>query len=610
MKLKPLAVKPKSLVGLFALFVCLLPTPLPARAQQTQPASAATDSEKLNQLFENAFADYLRLHPVVATAIGDHRYDDQFPNDISEEFRAQEKEIYVKYLRELGTINRNALVGQDRLSYDTFKLQAETAFEGYNFRINLTPINQFSDTTSSFAQLASGRSLHPFKTVKNYEDFLGRMRGFQIWVDTAIANMRKGVAAGVVLPRILVEKKLPQLSALLPSDVKQSLFYQPVTSLPADFSAEDKARLTENYARAITEIIYPSYRKLYDFLKDEYLPKSRSTVGLSAVPKGREEYAYRVKSITTTRLTPDQIHQIGLDEVRRIRSEMERVKEQVGFKGDLKAFFEFVRTDPKFNPFKNAEEVLAAYRAIEARLQTNLPNYFGVIPKAKFEIRQTEKFREAGASEEYNTGSPDGSRPGVFYVPIPDPTKYQVIRMESLFLHEAIPGHHYQLSLQQEQKNLPKFRQFGGNGAYVEGWALYTESLGKELGLYTDPYQYFGMLSAEMHRAIRLVVDTGIHSQGWTREQAIKYSLENEPLTEDKVIAEVERYIAIPGQALAYKIGQLKILELRRKSERELGAKFSIREFHDEILKDGALPLDVLERKIDEWIASRKQQKS
>jgi uncharacterized protein (DUF885 family) len=599
--------KLKSLVVLCALFLCLLPTPLRTRAQQTKTASAATESAKLNQLLENAFADYLRLHPVLATAIGDHRYDDQFTNDISDEFRAQEKEIYLKYLRELGTINRNALVGQDRLSYDTFKLQAETAFEGYNFNINLTPINQFSDATLSFAQLASGQSLHPFKTVKNYEDFLGRIRGFQIWVNTAVANMRKGMAAGVVLPRILVEKKLPQLSALLPSDVKQSLFYQPITNLPADFSAEDKARLTESYTKAINEIIYPSYRKLYDFLKDEYLPKSRSSVGLSATPKGKEEYAYNVKLITTTRMTPDQIHRIGLDEVRRIRSEMEKVKEQVGFKGDLKAFFEFVRTDPKFNPFKNAEEVLAAYRAIEARLQTNLPNYFGIIPKAKFEIRQTEKFREAGASEEYETGSPDGSRPGVFYVPIPDPAKYQLIRMESLFLHEAIPGHHYQLSLQQEQTNLPKFRQFGGNGAYVEGWALYTESLGKELGLYTDPYQYFGMLSAEMHRAIRLVVDTGIHSQGWTREQAIKYSLENEPLTEDKVIAEVERYIAIPGQALAYKIGQLKILELRRKSERELGAKFSIKEFHDEILKDGALPLDVLERKIDEWIARKKQ---
>ena len=317
---------------------------------------------------------------------------------------------------------------------------------------------------------------------------------------------------------------------------------------------------------------------------------------------------YRAKASTTTKLTPDEIHQIGLSEVRRIRAEMEKVKQQVGFKGDLAAFFEFVRTDPKLNPFKTADEVLTAYRAIEARLQTNLPQYFGIIPKAKFEIRQTEKFREAGASEQYSTGSPDGSRPGVFYVPIPDPTKYQLIRMESLFLHEAIPGHHYQLSLQQEQTNLPKFRQFGGNGAYIEGWALYTESLGKELGLYTDPYQYFGMLSAEIHRAIRLVVDTGIHTKGWTREQAIKYSLENEPLTEDKVIAEVERYIAIPGQALAYKIGQLKILELRRKSERELGAKFNIRDFHDEILKDGSLPLDVLERKINEWIARKQRE--
>jgi uncharacterized protein (DUF885 family) len=593
--------KLKSLVVVCSLLLCLVP----AQAQQTKTATA-TESAKLNKLLDSAFEEYLRLHPVQATAIGDHRYDDQFPNDISEEFRATEKGLYAKRLSELSTIDRNALVGQDRLSYDVFKMQSETALEGYKFDNYLTPINQFGDTTNTFAQLASGKSLHPFKTVKNYDDFLGRIRGFQIWVDTAIANMQKGEATGVVQPRILIEKKLPQIDGLLPSDIKQSLFYQPITNLPADFSAADKARLTDSYTKAITEIIYPSYRKLGDFLKNEYLPKTRASVGLSAIPNGKEQYAYRARVSTTTKLTPDEIHQIGLSEVRRIRSEMEKVKTQVGFKGDLSAFFEFVRTEPKFNPFKTADEVLTAYRAIEARLQTKLPDYFGIIPKAKFEIRETEKFREAGASEQYSTGSPDGSRPGVFYVPIPDATKYQLIRMESLFLHEAIPGHHYQLSLQQEQKNLPKFRQFGGNGAYVEGWGLYTESLGKELGLYTDPYQYFGMLSAEIHRAIRLVVDTGIHSKGWTREQAIKYSLENEPLTEDKVISEVERYIAIPGQALAYKIGQLKILELRHKSERELGAKFNIRDFHDEVLKDGALPLDVLEGKINEWIATQK----
>jgi uncharacterized protein (DUF885 family) len=593
--------KLKAILVICSLLFCLIP------AQARQASSAKSESEKLNKLLENSWEDYLKLNPITATSIGDHRYDDQFPNDISEEYRAHEKAIYAKYLKELMTIDRNALVGQDRLSYDIFKLQGETAVERFNFDTQLTPINQFGDTTSTFAQLASGKSLHPFKTVKNYEDFLGRVRGFQIWVDTAIANMRKGITLGVVQPHILIEKKLPQLDALLVADVKQSLFYQPITNLPADFSAADKARLTESYSKAINDTIYPTYRRLRDFLKDEYLPKTRASVGLSAIPKGKEEYAFRARFVTTTKLTPDEIHQLGLSEVRRIRGEMETVKEQVGFKGDLNAFFEFIRTDPKFNPFKTADEVLTAYRAIEAKLQTNLPKYFAIVPQAKFEIRQTEKFREAGASEQYSAASPDGSRPGVFYVPIPDPTRYQLIRMESLFLHEAIPGHHFQISLQQEQKNLPKFRQFGGNTAYVEGWGLYTESLGKELGLYTDPYQYFGMLSAEIHRAIRLVVDTGIHSKGWSREQAIKYSLENEPLTEDKVIAEVERYIAIPGQALAYKIGQLKILELRRKSERELGAKFSIRDFHDEILKDGALPLDVLERKIDEWIAAQKK---
>ena len=564
------------------------------------------DSNKLNSLFVQFFEEYLKLNPVLATSIGEHRYDDQYPDDISEEYRAQEKTLYSRYLSEISKFDRNRLTEQDRLSFDVFKFQMQIGLERHKYNSHLTPVNQFGDNTISFAQLGAGKGNHPFKTVKNYDDFLSRMRGFQTWVNTAIENMRRGMKIGVVQPRVLMERKLPQLEALLVADRTKSIFYQPVANMPADFSSADKARLTESYAKAINEIVLPSYRKLYEFIKNEYLPKTRATVGLSAIPGGREQYAYQVRAITTTDLTPEAIHRIGLDEVRRVRGEMEKVRQQVGFKGDLKAFFEYVRTDPKFYPFQTEEEVLNGYRKIEAKIQPTLMKYFGIVPKSKFEVRATEQFRAAGASEEYNRPDPNGARPGIFYVPVPDPRIYQSIRMESLFLHEAIPGHHYQISLQQEQRNLPKFRQFGGNSAFVEGWALYTESLGKELGLYGDPFQYFGMLTQEMHRAVRLVVDTGMHSKGWTREQAIAFSLENEPLTEARIAAEVERYIAWAGQALAYKIGQLKISELRRKAERELGSKFNIKSFHDEILKDGALPLNVLETKINEWITRQK----
>lgn len=595
--------KLKSLLVICSLLLFLFSTV----AGQTKAVSSDSESEKLGKLLENYFEDFLRFNWITAASIGDRRYDDLWLNNIGEEYRTQRRDFNARYLKELSTIDRDRLAGQDRLSYDTLKFQSEIVIEGSKFDDHLTPIHQHDDLTTTFAVFASGKSSHPFKTVKNYEDFLGRVDGFQIWVETAMANMRKGAASGVVQPRILIEGKLPQIEALLVADIKQSLFYQPINNFPKDFSEADKARLTENYAKTINEKIYPSYRQLYDFLKNEYLPKTRRIVGLSAIPGGREDYAYRAKLFTTTNLSPDEIHRIGLSEVRRIRREMEKIKKQTGFKGDLKAFFEFLRTDPRFFPFKTADEVLDAYRAIGAKMQPNLAKYFGIFPSAKLEVWRTEKFREKAADERYSAAAPDGSRPGIFYVGIPDATKYQTIRMEALYLHEAVPGHHHQNSIQREQKNLPRFRQFYGSVAYGEGWGLYAESLGAELGLYTDPYQRLGMLSMDMMRSVRLVVDTGIHSKGWTREQAINYFLENAPMTEADVTAQVERYIALPGQALAYKIGQLKILELRRRSERALGAKFSLRDFHDEILKDGQLPLDVLETKINEWIAKKRQ---
>ncbi|WP_347158464.1 DUF885 domain-containing protein [Pontibacter chitinilyticus] len=569
-------------------------------------ATTVQDEQHITQLFHNYYEDRLKLFPLEATAIADKRYNDQLPNDITHEFKQKERAFYKNYLDQVNKIDRAKLNEQQQTSYDIFKYEMQMALEGLDQPTELLPINQFWGLPITMAQLGSGAGNQPFKTPEDYRDFLGRIQAFQVWGDTAVANMRRGMAVGVVLPRALTLKVLPQLKAMMVNDPKETIYWDPIKHMPKDFTAQQQDSLTQAYAKAIREQVIPTYRKLHDFMQREYLPKSRSTSGITSIPGGDAYYRYLVRYWTTTNKTPDEIFKIGQQEVARIRAEMEKVKQQVGFQGDLKAFFEYINTDPQFMPFKKPEEVLAAFEQIHEREQPQLNKLFGLQPKSKFEIRQTEAFRAASASAEYSPPAPDGSRPGIFYVPILDATKYNRVGMESLFLHEAIPGHHYQISLQQEQEGLPQFRQYAWYGAFGEGWALYSESLGKELGLYTDPYQYFGRLGDEMHRAIRLVVDVGLHTKGWTREQAIQYSLDNEPTSEEAATAEIERYMAIPGQALSYKIGEMKIRELRERAKQELGDKFRLSAFHDEILKGGVMPLEVLERRVDEWIASQK----
>jgi uncharacterized protein (DUF885 family) len=421
-------------------------------------------------------------------------------------------------------------------------------------------------------------------------------------MDSSIVYFKRGIAANVVLPKALVEKVIPQLQSFQVANVKESTFYGPLKAFPKDFSDADKAKFTKEYSQIIQQEIMPAYARLAQFLQTTYLPKARTSTGISGIPNGSAYYQYLIKVLTTTDKPADEIYQTGLAEVKRIRSEMEKTKNSVNFKGDLKAFFEFMRTDKQFMPYQTPAQVLAAFETIHKKMEPALKTMFGRVPKTPFEIRQTEAFRAASASAEYFQGSEDGTRPGIFYVPILDATKFNTTSgMESLFLHEAIPGHHYQVSLQQENNKLPKFRRFGGNSAYAEGWALYTESLGKELGLYTDPYQFMGALGDEMHRAIRLVVDAGMHSKNMTREQAIAYMMDNEPISEQGAVAEIERYMAIPAQALSYKIGALKIREIRERLSKDLGAKFKLSDFHDEILKDGNMPLDVMESKMDRW---------
>jgi uncharacterized protein (DUF885 family) len=574
------------------------PNPSPTRSgNSSENLSRQIDS--LNQAYDEA---YLQLNPYWATVRGDNRYNNRLAVTIDTAYRAQEKALYTQYLQRAAKVDRQQLVGPALVSYDTFVYGLKQDLRSLDFGRHLLPLNLRDNTPAFFAQMGSGAGAHPFHTVKDYDDFLQRMGDFERWTKTAIANMRQGMAQGIVQPKVIMEAILPQLQAMLVQDVKQSLFYKPIASLPSGFSETDQHRLTLAYTQAIEQQIIPTYRKLHDFIRQEYLPKCRSTVGLSAIPGGKDQYAYLIATFTTTTLSADEIYALGMAEIKRIRAEMESVKKQVGFQGDLQAFFKFVDTDSQFYPFKSEEQVLQAYRDIHKRMEPQLRKLFNLVPKASFEVRAVEAFRAATTSHRYERPSADGSRPGVFYVPIPVLSKYYSYQMEDLFLHEAIPGHHYQIALQQEQTNLPKFRQFGSFGAYTEGWGLYAESLGKELGLYQDPYQYFGRLGGDMHRALRLVLDVGIHLKGWTREQAIQFSLENEPSSYERVVSEVDRYISQPGQALSYKIGELKIRQLRAKAEKALRNQFDIKAFHDEILKDGALPLAVLETKIDRWI--------
>jgi uncharacterized protein (DUF885 family) len=585
------------------------PQPEPALAQVPAAVDAApSEARRLDALLEAYFEQQLELDPLLATSIGDPRYNDRFEVAISPEWRARAERVERDALAQLATIDRGKLAGQDLLSYDVFKSAREIEIEGFRYPRQLLPLNQFYSTPNSFAQMGSGKGIHPFKTVKDYDDFLKRIDGLVDWTDQAIVNMREGVAKGYTLPRVLAERILPQLEAQLVATPEESLYYGPVRDMPAGFSVADRERLTAAYRDAIAGKVVPSYRKLHDFIRDEYLPKTRETVGLDALPNGAAWYAYNVREITTTDYTPAQIHEVGLREVERIHGEMRKVMQQVGFKGDLQAFSEFMQRDLQFF-YEDRDALIAGYVDIKNRVDPALPRLFEQLPAADYEVRAVEPFREkSAAGGSYQAASEDGSRPGIFYANAYDLRARPRWAMEALSLHEGNPGHHFQISLQREQKALPKFRRFSGYTAYSEGWGLYSESLGRELGMYEDPYQYFGMLEGELWRAIRLVVDTGLHSKGWTREQVLDYMDKMSSAAEARRVSEAERYIAIPGQALAYKIGQLKIRELRTRAEQELGPAFDVRKFHTAVLVDGALPLDVLEAKVDRWTAEQKTQ--
>ena len=548
------------------------------------------------------------MNPVSATYVGINDYNDRFSPPINPQTLAQSLVFEEEYLAKIKAIDASALSGQDLLSYETFLYKREIAIKGSQFPSHLVPIHQMGGAHSYFASLGSGQSAQPFNTADDYRNFMSRAQGFATYMDSAIVAMKEGIQKSIVLPKPLIKKVLPQLQVHMLEDVTQSVFYAPIDMLKenSNITNADKEQITKDYIETIKNTIIPAYARVYQFMNEVYLPKGRDTFGLNDLPNGKAWYEYRIETNTTLPLTADEIHAFGQQEVARILAEMTKVKETVGFEGDLPAFFEFLRTDEQFF-FDSEQALIDGYTQVKEKIDSRVPMLFEVFPKADYEVRAVEAFRAASsAGASYQSPAPDGSRPGIFYINAYNLKAQPKYLMETLSVHEAAPGHHFQIAIQQEVDSLPDFRKFGGYTVFAEGWALYAESLGKEMGLFTDPYMWYGRLSDEQLRAMRLVVDTGLHAFGWSRQKAIDFMTDNSSLALTDIEAEVERYIAIGGQAVSYKVGQRHIRMLRNKAQQILGDKFDVKKFHTQILIDGALPMPILEAKIDRWITQQK----
>lgn len=586
-----------------------LAAPTPALAQAAASTAAPGDSAedtKLKALFAASDEASLKRNPVNALFRGDLRYADRLGDPFSDSYIAAERAAAQSDLAALGRIDRAKLTRTDQIAYDVFQQQSSVTLRGLApdlVALNIVrPLDHFFGLQTFYPELASGQGAAPFNTVADYENNLKRNARYAELLDQAIARFREGMRAGVVQPKLVVRNMIAQFDHLLEGGVETSTFYGPVKAFPAAVPAPDQARLRTAYARQIADVLNPAQQRMRDFLERDYLPAARDTVGLSAMTGGDKLYAYLIEANTTLPLTADAVHRLGLSEVARITREMETQKGKTGFTGSLAEFFTFLREDKRFQP-SSKEQLRLGYEVIGRRVDARVREQFSLIPRTALEIRPVPAFKEkTDAGGSYQAGTPDGSRAGVFYYNTYDlPVRY-MWEMETLFLHEAVPGHHFQISLAQENESLPAFMRFGGNTAYVEGWALYAETLWPELGMETDPYQRMGGLNDEMLRAMRLVVDTGIHTKGWTRDQAIAYMLSHSPMARTDATAEVERYIAIPGQALAYKIGQLTISRLKADAKAKLGDRFDARAFHAQVLDTGALPMPVLEAKIGDWV--------
>src|SRR5262245_2704418 len=588
-----------SLMRLLVLVICYA-TSVGCATSSFTPAPTP-QSRQLDAIFEEYFQAYLKLFPTFASEIGDHRYDDQLEIAIGPEHLAAQKSLAERTLERLDRIDLARLDEHQRLFHDVLSYNLKDTLEGLRFKLELLPVRQLASLAVEFPLFASANGIHPFKTIADYNNFLKRIEAFQSWIDTAIANMRDGMKRDIVQPRVVIERVLPQLEAMIVSNAKTSLFYQPILRAPKSFSAGDLDLLTRAYTTTIEQTLVPGYQRLTKFLREEYLPKTRTTTAWSALTDGNAWYNYLVRNQTTTGLTPDEIFALGTKEIARIKNEMERLREASGFRDTLSEYSrELAAKAPR--GYSSRADLIAGYEAIGQTIAPNLAKLFARIPRAPFDVKPIEEYREQPAPSQYWSASPDGSRPGIFYVNARGIESNPRRVSESLFLHEAIPGHHFQISLQREQTGMPSFQRFADYTAFTEGWALYAESLGSELGLYKEAAQNFSRLNSELFRAVRLVVDVGLHRKNWSREQAVKFLIETTGGGESGASLEVDRYIAVPAQALGYKIGQLKISEIRAKAEKVLGDRFNIRAFHDELLADGALPLKILEAKMDRWI--------
>lgn len=578
----------------------------PNSPQVVTAIQQAQSAHIVSEIVEQYFLESLKLSPVSGTFIGHSELNDQFSAPISDSNNAKLLAIEKRYLDRINQIDETTLTGQSLLSYELFKLDRELAVEGKKFPSHLLPINQMQGYHNLYVGLGSGKSAQPFNTVNDYDNFISRTDGFVLWMDSAIEAMRKGIKQGITLPKVLAKKLLPQVQTHVVDNHTDSIFWLPITNMPDDIQGGDRKRLSKDYQHMVQNKLVPVYQRLATFLEKEYIPNARQSIAYTDLPNGKKWYEYAIKTHTTLNLNAKAIHQIGLEEVARILGEMKAVKEEVKFDGDLPAFFKHLETSDEFYS-TSAEQIIEGYNRVKSRIEERVPLLFNIKPKADYVVRSVEAYRAASAAgASYQGPAPDGSRPGIFYINTHNLKAQPKFIMETLSIHEAAPGHHFQIALQQEIEGLPDYRKFGGYTAYAEGWALYAESLGKEMGLFTDPYMWYGRLVDEQLRAMRLVVDTGMHAMGWSREKAIDYMRANSSMAHSDIIAEVERYIAWPGQALSYKLGQRKIRELRQFAEKELGSNFDVREFHTQVLIDGSLPMPTLESKIKRWVSKIK----
>jgi uncharacterized protein (DUF885 family) len=579
-----------------------------AAAPAATPSASAAERQ-LDSLAARFYDARARFDPLLyATANGDSRYDDQIGMAIAPQVRARYFAANHELLDALHKIDRARLGDKARLNYDILAFEIRSQLDLERFPEHLLPLNHFDNIPSTLANYASGTGSQPLATPAQYRAYLSRLAQLPAWIDQAIANMKEGMRTGVVQPKAITAKMLPQFRQLQSAAPEASIFYTPIKHLPAGFSDQDKKTLTAGYRQAADQIDAALVR-LNAFLEKDYLPAGRATAGYGALPDGAAWYRARIRNNTNLDLTPAAIHALGEKEVARIQHEMAALAPKLGYDGPLKAFPQWVAAQPRFKPFKTDREVLDRYRAIYAAVEAKLPQYFTLLPKAKLDIQLEPELTRATASDHYTPVAADGSHPGVFWAVVNDPKEYDTVGMTTLFLHEGVPGHHLHAALLKELP-LPDFRKFftehPSAAAYTEGWALYCETLGREFGMYDDPAAYYGHLNDELLRAVRLVVDTGMHAQGWSREKAIAYMMDNLGYSEARAANQVERYMVWPGQALAYKIGALKILDLRARARRALGPKFSYAKFHQVVLGDGTLPLPILQAQVEKWIAAEK----